>query len=723
MSLYGDIINQREENNIRLEESGDQSLLKDENVIRIENTVDDAQSAVLHILERFALTPERLYGFRSVPALLSALLEPLGIMFKYSKELPSGVRTRSAYVLAYRKDGKAVAIMPEYNGYRYYCPSDSGRGWVNSAFLAQLKEGYYELGRPLVQKQTVLRTFIWNIMNSLTLFDILFLFAATASATGLGMILAYISRWVYKVYIGGSSRVHSAFAAAVITYLSLMLVRGALSLVRSIFLSSIKIRISISMQSAVMAIILHKPHAYFRSTSSGKISTEINSCSRLTDIILEIFMDVLLNLSFSLVYLLQLKSFAPALFVPGLGFIVLRILASLISSVFNRDNEIRLLDLDMKYRGFLYSAIRGIQKVKGLGSESFIYSRWADMYRQRLSLTFKQKFFLKYKTEILAAITILTTIVLLSLTMADKELTAEDYLAFTASFTLIMTVVTGLTDIMDNMLLSGVLCQNIAPVLKNSTEDTEALEYVHGLKGDIRAENIVFSYDRDLPPCLKDVSVNIKRGEKVAIVGESGCGKSTLLKILLGMEIPLSGNVYYDNKSLYSMNLKSLRKCIGSVFQFSMLFPGTIAENITFGNEDYYDENRIWEAADDAVIGDYIRSLPLKLDTEISESNSCGFSGGQRQRLLLARAIFSRPKILFLDEATSALDNLTQTQVLENFQKLKCTVVMVAHRLSTVQHFDRIIMMEGGKIAEEGTYTELMEKNGLFARLVRRQVI
>jgi ABC-type bacteriocin/lantibiotic exporter with double-glycine peptidase domain len=208
----------------------------------------------------------------------------------------------------------------------------------------------------------------------------------------------------------------------------------------------------------------------------------------------------------------------------------------------------------------------------------------------------------------------------------------------------------------------------------------------------------------------------------VAIVGESGCGKSTLLKLLIGMEKPDSGTVFFDDKPLSDLNQKSLRRCIGSVFQFSRVFPGTIADNVSFGSGGLATEKEIWEALDAAVIGDHIRSLPLQLDTEVSESVSSGFSGGQRQRLLLARAFLRKPRVLILDEATSALDNVTQKTVLENIRSMHATVVMVAHRLSTVKEFDRIIMMDKGCIIEEGTYEELMERNGSFANLVRKQL-
>lgn len=218
------------------------------------------------------------------------------------------------------------------------------------------------------------------------------------------------------------------------------------------------------------------------------------------------------------------------------------------------------------------------------------------------------------------------------------------------------------------------------------------------------------------------MSIHVRSGERVAIVGQSGCGKSTLLKVLIGLENPSEGVVSYDGRPINTLNLRSLRRRIGSVFQFSRVCPGTITDNVMFGSSEKYDEEKVWAALDKAEIGDYIRSLPMKLDTEISESISCGFSGGQRQRILLARAFIDDPKVLLLDEATSALDNVTQTRVMENICNMKSTVIMVAHRLSTVVDFDRIIMLENGVVAEEGGYQELIDKGGRFAELVRKQM-
>ena len=721
MNMYEKLIRKREENNLRLEENADQMLVRDDSPIRIENEMDDVQSAMLCILERMGLSAGRLYGFLTISDLLDTMLDPLGIMYEYSEDISVSAKTCASYILAFREDGAAVALMPGFPGCRYYCPRDSSKGYASDRYLSKLQKKGYIFARPFLLKDSVLGSFVWNTLSCLTGRDVSGLVIAAFLITALGLVIPSVSRWVYKSYITGLSPAFSGLLTAALIYGIAIVAKSAITLVKSLILMNTRLRVSVEMESAVMSQILCLPHSYFSGTSSGKISKRVNSCCRLTTIILDVFMDVLLNLAFSTAYLVQMRSFASELFLPALAFIALRILLSFMSALYSIRNEIRLLDLDMEYTGFLFSSIKGIQKLKGLGCESFIYSRWAEMYRKRLSLTYQQPFLLKYSTELLMALTILSTISLLGVSIWNG-LSAEDYLTFTASFSLIMSVVYSLTDIMENMLQIGFLCRNVAPVFKEKKEETDTLEYIHRLRGDIRAEDICFSYEDESRMVLKGVSIDIHKGEKVAIAGESGCGKSTLLKILLGMERPLAGAVFYDGKALQSFNLKSLRRCIGSVFQFSRLFPGTIAENIAFGHEEGMDEEQIWKAADMAEIGDYIRSLPLKMETSISESNSSGFSGGQRQRLLLARAILNRPRILFLDEATSALDNLTQTRVLENIGKMNATVVMVAHRLSTVEHFDRIIMLENGRIAEEGSYSELMEKNGKFADLVRKQL-
>ena len=722
MSFFTDILNKREENNIRLEHEADESLFGDKRGIRIEEEIEDAQSAVLFILEHLNIETERLYGFLTLQGLLDTLLDPLGMLYEDSDDLIAECKTRSKYILAFKENGKAVALLPTMAGYRYYCPSDGTAGFATKRFLKRLQKDCYVFSRPLIEKESIIGTFVSNVMRALTVYDVMKLLAATAIAALLGLIIPELTSIVYKRYIDGIDHSVMLFVWVLIIYLSVIISRALLSFLKTLILAHTKLRVSLDMESAVMAKVLHLPHSFFEETSSGKLSKRISSCSRLSEIILDVFMDVLLNLSFSIAYLFEMRYMSPVLFVPALVMIIIKILFSVISSLLHMTNETRLLDLDMEYTNFLYSAVRGISKLKSLGAGVFVYSKWADMYRRRLSLTYNQPFLLKYKMVILSGISIFTTIALLG-TSLENGLSPEDYLSFISAFALIVTVVGSLTEIMDNMFLTRFLCRNIYPIFTAKNEETEALEYIHRLQGEIELSDIHFSYKDDMMGCLKGVSLKVKKGEKLAIVGESGCGKSTLLKIMIGLEKPDSGTVCFDGKPIDSLNQKSLRRCIGSVFQFSRVFPGTIADNVAFGNDDDPGEKKIWEALDNAVIGDYIRELPLGIYTEISESNSRGFSGGQRQRILIARALLDHPKVLILDEATSALDNVTQKKVLENIGKLNSTVVMVAHRLSTVKDFDRIVLMEKGQIAEEGTYQELIERNGRFAKLVEKQML
>ena len=215
------------------------------------------------------------------------------------------------------------------------------------------------------------------------------------------------------------------------------------------------------------------------------------------------------------------------------------------------------------------------------------------------------------------------------------------------------------------------------------------------------------------------MSLKIKEGEYVAIVGKTGCGKSTLVRLLLGFESPEKGSIYFGNKNIENIDLSSLRRHIGVVMQSGGLFQGDIYSNIVISAPEL-DLDAAWEAAEIAGIDDDIRAMPMGMSTLIAEGQG-GISGGQKQRLMIARAVAPKPKILIFDEATSALDNVTQKKVSEALDKLGCTRIVIAHRLSTIKNCDRILVIDQGKIIESGKYDELIEKKGFFAELVERQ--
>ena len=261
----------------------------------------------------------------------------------------------------------------------------------------------------------------------------------------------------------------------------------------------------------------------------------------------------------------------------------------------------------------------------------------------------------------------------------------------------------------------------VEPILHAAPEISEEKKVVTRLSGGIELNNVSFRYSGSMPLVIDDLSLKIRPGQYVAIVGRTGCGKSTLLRLLLGFETPEKGAIYYDGRDLSALDLKSLRRRIGVVMQDGKLFQGDIFSNITV-SAPWLTLDDAWEAAELAGIADDIRAMPMGMHTIISEGSG-GISGGQRQRLMIARAIAPKPKILMFDEATSALDNITQKKVSQSLDRLKCTRIVIAHRLSTIRQCDRILVLEGGKIVEDGDYEGLLAKNGFFAELVARQRI
>jgi ATP-binding cassette subfamily C protein len=261
---------------------------------------------------------------------------------------------------------------------------------------------------------------------------------------------------------------------------------------------------------------------------------------------------------------------------------------------------------------------------------------------------------------------------------------------------------------------------NVKPILETLPENSDDLRMPGDLSGEMEISNVTFGYDDEQEPVINELSLHIAPGEYLGIVGPSGCGKTTLMKILLGFEKPQIGRIYYDNQDIDGIDKRELRKKLGVVLQGGGLIAGSIYENITITTPGVK-MDRVEETVRAVGLEDDINNMPMGLHTVVSEEAET-ISGGQKQRILIARAMVGKPKILLLDEATSALDNTTQAQVVETLEGLDATKIVVAHRLSTVANCDRIIVLDKGRIKEEGTYKELMDKKGLFYELAIRQI-
>ncbi len=422
----------------------------------------------------------------------------------------------------------------------------------------------------------------------------------------------------------------------------------------------------------------------------------------------------------SLLYIKQIFDYAPALGILTLVIVFVLLGITFLTGHVKIKEERKYMKEEAKESGFSYAIISGIRKIRLSGAEKRAFARWAKIYAGGAEIKYNPPLLLKINSAILPAASLLGMLAIYY-AAASSNVSPSAYLAFTAAYGTLTGALTAFADNITETAQVLPILEMAEPILKAEPEQSEEKEIVTKLSGGIELSNVSFRYNETMPYILQDLNIKIKSGEYVAIVGKTGCGKSTLMRLLLGFETPDKGAVYYDRRDVRSLDLKSLRRKIGVVMQEGELFSGSIFSNITVSSP-MLTLDDAWEAAEKAGIADDIRAMPMGMHTFISDEQS-GISGGQKQRLMIARAIAPKPKILLFDEATSALDNKTQKQVSDSLAQLKCTRVVIAHRLSTVRECDRILVLDGGKIAESGSYDALIEKGGIFAELVERQRI
>jgi ABC-type bacteriocin/lantibiotic exporter with double-glycine peptidase domain len=335
---------------------------------------------------------------------------------------------------------------------------------------------------------------------------------------------------------------------------------------------------------------------------------------------------------------------------------------------------------------------------------------------QNVSQTFSHAF------PTLSSLAMFATIAYLMASAKPGEqlgLSTGSFIAFNTAFATFMAAMQALADSSLSLLRAVPIYERIKPILETAPESDESRADPGKLKGAIAVSHLHFRYSEDSAWILKDVSLSLRPGEFAAFVGPSGCGKSTMMRLLLGFEKPALGAIYYDGQDFSSLDARLVRQQLGVVLQESRVLPTDIFRNIVGTAQRTMDE--AWEASEMAGLAEDIRQMPMGMHTVVSEGGGT-FSGGQRQRLMIARALVNKPKIIFCDEATSALDNKTQAVVTQSMDRMDATRITIAHRLSTVANADRIFYFDGGQILEEGSYDELMAKNGLFAALAKRQI-
>ncbi len=621
-------------------------------------------------------------------------------------------------ILAFTKDGALpVALLPgKINGYSFTDPATGGRVKIDRASASQFDTEAYCFYRPLPQKKLGIPDLLLYLKRCLSLNDIVMVVAATLTVSLVNLIMPRITKALTGP-VRTSGRADALIGIAV-CLVCVSLSAQLFSSIKGLVLGRLSTKTSLGVQSSMMMRLMSLPANFFRRYSPGELKTRSMSVNSLCNMMMDMILSTGLTSITSLVYFGQIFQFAPSLVIPSLLIIVITVIFSVVSILVQVKIKRKEMNHEAKESGMSYSMITGIQKIKLAGAEKRIFARWLGLYSEGAELVYNPPLFIKVNGVISTAITLASNIVLYFMAV-KSNIDQSSYFAFTASYGMLMGAFMSVSGIALNAAQIQPTREREEPSPKPERETSEGKTVGTGLSGSIELNHVSFRYSDDMPYILDDLSLKIKPGEYVAVVGKTGCGKSTLVRLLLGFEKPEKGVIHYDGRDMNSLDLPSLRKKIGTVMQDAGLFQGDIYSNIVITAPQLTLDDA-WEAAEKAGIADDIRAMPMGMNTVISEGQG-GISGGQRQRIMIARALAPKPKLLIFDEATSALDNKSQRQVSEALDAMGCTRIVIAHRLSTIRHCDRILVLEGGHIIEEGSYEELIAKNGFFAELVERQ--
>ncbi|MCR4655882.1 MAG: NHLP bacteriocin export ABC transporter permease/ATPase subunit [Lachnospiraceae bacterium] len=659
--------------------------------------------------------PEHL---KSIDEVLEYLLRPSGIMVR-EVELSEGWRkdASGAMLTTFKETGSAVALIPSrLSGYTYLEPETGINRKVDARAEKSLSDKAYAFYKPFPMKKLNVSSILYFIWENIETIDLAWYLIFALVVTLTGMLMPRINHYLFSSVIESGS--YTVLLSIAVFMISVSVSVLLFTTVKNLFLSKISTRLGLSVEAATMMRILSLPPSFFKQYSAGDLSNRSKYMSTLVDELLNMGLSAGVTSLFSLIYLTQIFRYARSLVMPALIVTLVTVVVSLLSAFMQMKISREQMALASKESGMSYAIISGIQKIKLAGAEKRAFARWGRLYSEEAAYLYNPPLFLKVNPVLSLAVSLIGTIVIYYIAVSSRVSTA-DYFAFNNAYGMVSGAFMSLAGIAVSVARIRPILDMAGPIMEAVPEISEDKEIVEKLSGGIELNNITFRYKDDMPAVLDDLSLRIKPGQYVAIVGKTGCGKSTLMRIMLGFETPQKGAVYYDGKDLKRLDLKSLRSRIGAVMQDGKLFQGDIYSNIVI-SAPHLSLEEAWEAAELSGMAEDIRNMPMGMFTVISEGQG-GISGGQRQRLMIARAIAPRPRILMFDEATSALDNITQKKVSESLNSLKCTRVVIAHRLSTIKHCDRIIVLDKGKIIEDGVYEELIEKKGYFADLVARQ--
>lgn len=671
-------------------------------------------------LERHAVVLRALgVDVDSATAPIEILLRQRGIRSRPVRLEPGWQGKTQTAMVGWRLDGEPVALIPR-GGNRGYTVSDGGPSRplrATSPLAPPLREDALALYPKLTGNGAagprLLRLALLGSARDVVQFlvaGVLFGLLALAVPVSVGTV-------VPQLLAGGSTQLW--WVAVLLGGVTLL--AGAALLVRNATALRLQGRIQAVLEPAVWDRMLGQDVSFFRRYSTGDLVQRGNAIAQVRRVLSEVVVGAALNAFFSLTSIVVVLIVAPALGLLLAGAAIVFAVTLVLLARRQSRHEAVVYDTFGEVFGLLYAVLLGIDKIQAAGREVQVFARWARVFRrQKLadSAALREQ---AGTTALAAGLQPLLIAVLLSgVVLCGLRPSVPGVMIAGLAIGQVAMAVGQLAQLAASAYGVAPMLQRLQPIL--------AEPVVRGgnrapgrLDGAVALDAVSFSYPASTEPTLDSVTLTAAPGEFVAIVGPSGAGKSTILRLLLGFEAATTGTVRYSSTAIEELDLRLLRAQLGTVLQHGTMLRGSVFDNIA-GPASQTSVEDVWHAAELAGVAGDLRALPMGLDTRVNETAQ-GLSGGQVQRLLLARALVRRPAVLLLDEATSALDNRTQHEISERIAALKCTRIVIAHRLSTVRHADRIYVVDGGRVENVGSHDELQRSSPLYANLVRRQEV
>jgi len=620
-----------------------------------------------------------------------------------------------------RKDGQPVALVPDTPS-SYRLESAEGHTLVRvtrevAATLSPVAYVFYRPFRSLVLTAFNLLRFSLRGMRR----DLSTILLMGAAAGLLGLLLPIATGILYNDIIPGDER--GQLLQLTLILMVCAVASAMFTVTRNLATLRVEGKIDLSLQAAVWDHLLKLPAPFFRGYTSGDLAMRANAFAIIRQRLSSTLVTTTLTLFFSIFSFGLLFYYDWELALVATGIILAASLITVIFGFLELRYQKPLFDLQGRIAGLAFQLFSGLAKLHVAAAEERGFAKWARLFSEQKRLFLKVRTYSNLLDAINALLPVVATGILFAWVVFQQgahRISTGNFLAFLAAFTTFFTAGLSLSSESVSLLTLIPLYQRAQPILQAVPEVDESKEEPPLLSGEIEAAHLSFRYSPESPMVLDEVSFKVSPGEFVALVGPSGSGKSTLFRLLLGLEKPEKGSVYYDGLDLGGLDLQAVRQQIGVVLQEGKLLAGDILSNILTTSD--LGEAEAWDAARKAGLEEDIKDLPMGMHTFISEGGGT-FSGGQLQRLLIARAIVRNPRLILLDEATSALDNRTQAIVTKSLEELKTTRIVIAHRLSTIIHADRILVLDKGRLVQQGTYDELKNQPGLFANLAHRQIV